>query len=241
MISSLYAPSRSALSTVHGWQHGQDWDDESGPLVPSPALDVMEPGELFLGDGLLGWACWFADRPRSAQITGNEMWLCANHHSRIMPETGSSTLWLHHRQHGYGPYLVIVDLGSNSEDIAGWADVTLAALEAADVRIADRSSIHDYLLEHLDLLHTLQWICLATIGRLGAQCQYRLEFFQDQDSGDSSLVLNVRAEQYSREFRRTLAALRGEFQPALAATSGSLLVSTDYQPLVADGQDRDEF
>lgn len=235
-----YPRPRPPLIAVHGWRQGEGWDESPEFMEMEFPTHVAEPLSAFPESGLLKWASWIAGYLSSVEFFSHRPLELAPRR----PEGAALETWailLHHRYDDFLPYLAFVEDKVSFEDVADQVDATLAILEESSVSVLERTPVREYLVEHSDMLPALEWVCQRTVARLGPECQFRLELFRDPEANASSLVLNVRSAYYPREFRQTLATLRTESQPALAVTSGDLLVSTDYQPLGSDDQDGDEF
>lgn len=89
-----------------------------------------------------------------------------------------------------------------------------------------------YLLQNPSLYDVVLYACILTEEEFGQSAQVMLDLYNDPEVDDQYITIYIRQEHYADDIMDRIDVICNEYEEALRNTSGWLLVTTDFMPLV---------
>jgi hypothetical protein len=99
-----------------------------------------------------------------------------------------------------------------------------------NILIPHPDSLRNYLLQHLDMLNVLPFVCKIAVDRAGSSSQLSLEIYRDPEIQDEYLTLYIRRSQYDESINTLIDAITIECREYFNNSEGWLIVTTDFRP-----------
>lgn len=108
--------------------------------------------------------------------------------------------------------------------------VELHDLEKTGVKIVDNAGVEQYLAAHPDMWQPVMNICRTAKNCFPKKTSLSLEILKDPEGHEEHLVLYVRQREYADDIMDTIDRICEKHDAELAAMSGWILLTTDFQP-----------
>ncbi len=101
-------------------------------------------------------------------------------------------------------------------------------LAASEIKLPKRNEVEDYLSEHAGLRSILGPVCQRMRSEFGPHAELSLIVYRDPEIQDRYLTLYVRQRKYDSNIIDRIEQISAEFEAGVSASSGHLLISTDF-------------
>lgn len=102
-----------------------------------------------------------------------------------------------------------------------------------NVRVESQDEIKKYLIDYSELIYWIDRICNDAVLEFKPSASLILQLYKDPEIDFKYLCLLIRQQNYQDDLMSKIESFQQRYDNALTQLSGSILVTTDFQPIQA--------